>query len=866
MTSAKSTCQSASARRRVLFFSHTGIVSGAERMLLTMLDTLDQSRFDPVVACPSTADAKSLATLVAARGIRVVPTGTLVARFTSNPRALLRYGASVMGMLRGFRRTVRAVRPDLLHANSVRAGLVATLATAGMRLPIVWHVQDDLPRHRISTIIRRIAMRSRRTQMLAVSAATARAFAAEMDFGPRMHLLHNGADLSRFPLKTATVGDLRTKLGLAAEHVLVVAVGMITPRKGLLELVEAFAEVHAAAPHAHLAIVGAPLFNRDDLYRDEILTSIHSLGLDACVHLTGASGDVGDVLRSADLLVLNATAEPFGLVLIEAMSSGTPVLATQVGGVPEVVIDGVTGVLTAPPGTRSATVQLVASMLSLIDEPERRRELAEAARLDVEERFSLGSFAARYADAYTAIFNAATGIVSCRCEGAAATASAHATQPVPLTGLAAQPRERGDILLETTSETYMQALKNNDSGPVPTPVLLPRTVLFHDCFAQMGGAERVAETLHRTLSEAGLRPDLLTTVTVPKRLTPYLRRIAIRTTWMQRLPSLAKHFRAYFMLYPLAINHVDLSAYDLVVSSCFGYAKGVRRRAGALHVCYCHTPMRWVWRTADYLQRERRSRLKTVALALPLRLLRRWEIGAAKRPDVYIANSHVVAERLHTCFGIEAEVIPPPIEVSRFRLPKGQPQPEPGDFYLLISRLVPYKRFDLAVEACTRLGRKLVVIGDGPDRKRLEAMAGPTITFLGRASDDVVADHARRCAALLFPGEEDFGMTPLEVNAAGRPVLAYRGGGAMETILEGHNGLFFDRPTAESMMDGIERMEAMYWSPELIRAHADRYDVRVFQKRILSVLHSHLPAVPDHLGKTKQRTRSSQRLTLVSRD
>jgi glycosyltransferase involved in cell wall biosynthesis len=360
-----------------------------------------------------------------------------------------------------------------------------------------------------------------------------------------------------------------------------------------------------------------------------------------------------------------------------------------------------------------------------------------------------------------------------------------------------------------------------------------RIAVFHDNFCQMGGAERVAEELYSAFSQ--IEPtDLLSTLSAPQILTGTLQGAGIKNTWMQILPNPAKLFRAYFLLYPLAVSGADLKQYDLLVSSCFGYAKGIRKRADAVHVCYCHTPMRWVWRTEDYLSREGNSKLKTALLWLPLRWLKWWEIRAARRPDVYVANSQVVARRLRDAFGTEAAVIPPPIDTERFAPLVGEEDYAPGDFYLVLSRLVPYKRFDLAVEACKLLGRELVVIGGGPDRERLEGLAAghDNIRFLGRASDEVVADHARRARALLFPGEEDFGMTPLEVNAAGRPVVAFKAGGATETVIEGLNGVFFEEATAESLATAIVRLEGMSWDAAAIRKHAKGYDKSVFRERI----------------------------------
>ncbi|HEX4945591.1 MAG TPA: glycosyltransferase [Blastocatellia bacterium] len=356
---------------------------------------------------------------------------------------------------------------------------------------------------------------------------------------------------------------------------------------------------------------------------------------------------------------------------------------------------------------------------------------------------------------------------------------------------------------------------------------MSRIALVHDYFIQMGGAERVAEALHQLLPHA----PLYTTVALNHRLTPSLRDAAIHTSFMQRMPAIESRFRQYFMLYPWAVERLDVSRYDLIVSSSSGYGKGVHRAAQAVHVCYCHTPMRWVWRYDDYAAREGFGTLSRVALPAMLSGLRWWDRRASRQPDYYVANSQVVAERIKQIYGRDAVVIPPPIDVTRF-----QPDTIVDDYYLVLSRLVSYKRIDLAVEACTKLNRPLVVIGDGPDRKRLEQMAGPQVEFLGRVSDATVKRFASRCRALLFPGEEDFGMTPLEINAAGRPVIAFRAGGALETVVEGLSGIFFDHPTSHSLADAIEEFERYDWKPQPLRQHAEQFAYPIFATRMLDFL------------------------------
>jgi len=362
---------------------------------------------------------------------------------------------------------------------------------------------------------------------------------------------------------------------------------------------------------------------------------------------------------------------------------------------------------------------------------------------------------------------------------------------------------------------------------------LSRIALVHDYFVQMGGAERVAEAMHDSFPSA----PIYTTVALPHSLPKRLRAADIRTSPMQRLPAMDRRFRHYFMLYPFAVEHFDLSAYDLIFSSSSGYAKGVHRRRNAIHVCYCHTPMRWIWRYDDYVAREGFGKMARAALPFCLWGLRKWDLRAAKQPNYYIANSRVVAHRIKAIYGREAFVIPPPIDVSRFHMSN-----DIDDYYLVLSRLMPYKRIDLAIEACKRMNRRLIVVGDGPDRARLEKLADDRIEFLGRQPDAIVNYYAARCRALLFPGEEDFGMAPLEANAAGRPVIAYRGGGAIETVEEGKTGVFFDQADSRTLATAIEEFEGMKWDQYALRWHAEKFDRPVFAFRVLQFLGSVAPA------------------------
>jgi glycosyltransferase involved in cell wall biosynthesis len=349
-----------------------------------------------------------------------------------------------------------------------------------------------------------------------------------------------------------------------------------------------------------------------------------------------------------------------------------------------------------------------------------------------------------------------------------------------------------------------------------------KIAVVHDYFTQLGGAEKVAEQLMRMLPGA----DLHATVALPECMPPGLMGVPVKTSWMQNLPGMRHYYRLYFLLYPLALPSLDLSGYDLILSSSSGYAKGVRTNSDAIHVCYCHTPMRWAWSFENYSAREGMGRAKRLLLPHLVRGLRQWDVGASRQPDHFIANSATVAARILRAYGRIAEVIHPPIDVERFR-----PTQEQGDYYIVLARLVSYKRIDLAVQACTLLGRRLLVIGDGPDRTRLMTNAGPNVSFLGLLPDAVVEHYAARCRALIFPGEEDFGMAPLEVAAAGRPTIAYRAGGAVETIIDGATGIFFDRQEPEDLAEAIARFERIEWNPAVLRRHAENFGTNVFQAR-----------------------------------
>jgi glycosyltransferase involved in cell wall biosynthesis len=346
-----------------------------------------------------------------------------------------------------------------------------------------------------------------------------------------------------------------------------------------------------------------------------------------------------------------------------------------------------------------------------------------------------------------------------------------------------------------------------------------RVALVHDYLNQMGGAERVLLALHELYPQA----PIYTSIYDPHRVDQRFRTMDIRTTFMQRIPLVRRHHQPFLPLYPFAFERMDLREYDLVVSDSSAFAKGIVTRPETLHVCYCHTPMRWAWNYQDYIERERLGRTARIVLSLYVTWLRSWDVATAARVDDFIANSPSVAARIAKYYRRECVQIPPPVDTSRYYL-----SDELDDAFLIVSRLVPYKRIDLAVQAFTTLGLPLHIIGSGRDQGRLRRMAGKNVTFLGGLSDDQVRHHLARCRALIFPGEEDFGLAPVEAQASGRPVIAYGAGGALASVLEGSTGMFFREQTPEALAEAVRAFRDDRFDPMVIRRHAERFDTQVF--------------------------------------
>jgi glycosyltransferase involved in cell wall biosynthesis len=343
-----------------------------------------------------------------------------------------------------------------------------------------------------------------------------------------------------------------------------------------------------------------------------------------------------------------------------------------------------------------------------------------------------------------------------------------------------------------------------------------RIALVHDWLTGMRGGEKVLEVLCERFPEA----DVFTMVHVRGSVSPTIERHRIRTSFIQRLPGVRQYYRYYLPFFPRAVERLDLRGYDFVLSASHCAVKSVIRASEARHLCYCLTPMRYAWDQFDaYFGKERIGRVGNAAMRPVMARLARWDRETADRVDRYVAISHYVAGRISRYYNRGASVVYPPVDTDFF-----SPDEAPPERYaLVVSALVPYKRIELAVEACARVGVRLKIVGDGPERASLERRAGTGAEFLGRRSDTDVRELYRRAAVVLLPGEEDFGIVPLEAQACGRPVVALGRGGATETVRPGETGLLVDDPSVEAFADAVSAALAQRFDTAAIRRHAEQF-------------------------------------------
>ncbi|WP_029323471.1 glycosyltransferase [Butyrivibrio sp. AE3004] len=352
-----------------------------------------------------------------------------------------------------------------------------------------------------------------------------------------------------------------------------------------------------------------------------------------------------------------------------------------------------------------------------------------------------------------------------------------------------------------------------------------KVAIVHDWLPFMGGAENVIINMHEAFPEAPIYTSICNRMNMSKTL----READIRTTHLQKTTKKQLDHRKLFPFMPTAMESIDLNKYDVVISSSTSVGKSVITGPDTLHICYCNTPMRYAWeQRGNYIgPLTGKGSFRNKMISYFMTFMRVWDFATAARVDVFVANSVNVARRIHKHYRRDAYVIHCPVRMKMFHT-----SIEDGGYFLCVSRLQEYKGIELAVKACTREKLPLYVIGTGPMRKELEAMAGPTVKFLGFVPDEELLEYYAKCKALIFPGVEDFGITPLEAQASGRPVIALGKGGILETVIENETGIFFDEPTPESLIDALHRFEKMSFDKEKLRSHAMEFDESVFKERL----------------------------------
>jgi glycosyltransferase involved in cell wall biosynthesis len=356
--------------------------------------------------------------------------------------------------------------------------------------------------------------------------------------------------------------------------------------------------------------------------------------------------------------------------------------------------------------------------------------------------------------------------------------------------------------------------------------MAPRVALIHDFLLDVRGAERVFSALCDLYPDA----DLFTAVYDERGTEGWFAHRNVNTSFLQRLRPTARTFRPLLPLYPYAMEALDLSGYDVVVSSSSAWAHGVIVDPEAVHVCYCHNPFRYAWNARDQTLAGR-DPLSRAALGVILKRWRMWDFIAAQRVDRYVSNSETTRRRIQRYFDRDSTVLHPPVETKRFR-----PVDRPGPSYMVLSELMPHKRIDVAVRAFTRLGLPLLVVGNGPDARRLKRLAGPTISFTGRVTDEEAARLLAECRALVVTATEEFGIAAVEAQAAGRPVIALREGGARETVVEGVTGTFYETPAPEALAAAVAQFDALGVDPAACVRNADRFDVGHFRHGMSAVV------------------------------
>jgi glycosyltransferase involved in cell wall biosynthesis len=369
-----------------------------------------------------------------------------------------------------------------------------------------------------------------------------------------------------------------------------------------------------------------------------------------------------------------------------------------------------------------------------------------------------------------------------------------------------------------------------------------KIALIHDWLVSMRGGEKVLEVFCQLFPSA----PIYTLVHRLGTVSPIIEQHKIYTSMIQRFPFGAKYYQRYLPLFPTAIEQFNVNDYDVIISTSHAVAKGVRSSSRSLHICYCFTPMRYIWdQYEQYFGNGRASLLTRTAMRLSREYLRSWDVRSSDRVNYFIADSRTVQERIKRIYGRGSDLIYPPVDLERFSVTRTD-----DGFYLIVSALVPYKRIDLAVAAFNRNGERLVIIGTGSEEQQLKAVAKKNIEFLGWRSDTEVKQYYERCRALIFPGEEDFGIVPVEAMACGKPVVAYARGGATETVINGSTGVYFHERTPDDLNRALISLSKLHLDPEKIRGHAVQFGKENFVRSIQKYVNEKISAHNDRYQAT----------------
>ena len=656
----------------------------------------------------------------------------------------------------------------------------------------------------VAPAVRRAAL------VVTVSRASAHAIADVIGVDPgRIRVADQGPAPLDAPADAAAVAAVRSRFALGSPYLL--AVGGEDPRKNVSFLravmecwLDRRAHGDALAPAPMLVVVhggDARIFAGTADATAESASGELRLG-----RMDDAS--LRALYTGAAALAFPSLSEGFGRPPLEAMACGTPVVAAPYPAAPEVLGDAAELLPLEP----DVWVDVLDGIFG--EAPEAASSRRERGRA----RAAAHSWDAG-AEVVLAACREAAG-ESARGHTRAGTATAHYAAPPPVLS-AASP-----VAASVPSSPFADL----------------RVALVHDWLTSMRGGEKVLEVLLDLFPRA----DLFTLLHVQGSVSEAIEARRVHTSFVQRLPASARRYRAYLPLFPRAIESFDLTGYDLVVSSSHCVAKGVLPPMGTPHLSYCHTPMRYLWDQKDaYLAPGRAHPLTRAAAPLIIERLRRWDRDSAARVDHFVANSGHVRERIRRYWGRDSDVVHPPVAVERFR-----PVTAREDFYLVVSALVPYKRVEVAVEACNRLGRRLVVVGDGPELRRLRQRAGATVQIAGRVSDFNLASLMGRCRALVHPAVEDFGIVLVEAQAAGAPVLAAGLGGALESVIPPGvggepTGLFFEPESVEALVDAMLELDRLRLDPGAAVANAQRFGracfLRGMTEEVAAVLGSSPP-------------------------